>query len=363
MAPETPRTEQPDPPMDWDAVARYLAGESPAEEADAVRKWLAEHPGDAELVRALDGTLDRLAIAPSGEIDVEGALQKVAARRDAADTRSIIRPITRPGKPDLRIARPAPRWGSPALRTAAAIAVAAAGLAIWQATRKAGETTGAGHTYVTGVGQRDSVRLPDGSRVILGPESKLTVAAGYGTPGRDVALEGEAYFDVLHDDAHAFAVRAGGASVRDIGTTFTVRTAASREVRVAVTSGVVLLTDTAGTADRGVVLHQGDVGVLRAGGLTEAQRGRASEDDVAWTSGRLVFRDAPLAEVQAELRRWYGIELRVADPALADRHLTITLAGDPPDQVLRVIELALGASIERRGDTAVVHAAGAGPRR
>jgi len=41
---------------------------------------------------------------------------------------------------------------------------------------------------------------------------------------------------------------------------------------------------------------------------------------------------------------------------LLRRHLTASFAGEPPQQVLSVIALALGAAIERRGgDTAVVH--------
>jgi ferric-dicitrate binding protein FerR (iron transport regulator) len=60
--------------------------------------------------------------------------------------------------------------------------------------------------------------------------------------------------------------------------------------------------------------------------------------------------------VSSELRRWYGVELRVEDSALASRHLTMTFSGDPLERVLRVIGLGLGAEIERHGDTAVVRA-------
>ena len=70
----------------------------------------------------------------------------------------------------------------------------------------------------------------------------------------------------------------------------------------------------------------------------------------------LVFRDASLAEVSSDLRRWYGVELRVEDSILASRHLTMTFAGDPLERVLRVIGLGLGADVERHGDTAVVRA-------
>lgn len=332
---------------DWEAIGRYLAGESPDAEADAVRRWLAEQPADAELVTALDRSLDRLSLTSAAEVDVEGALRAVQARRDGEGVRSIASApskVVRQTKPSV--------WQRPAMRAAAAmIAIAAVGGAFWRVQQTAADHS-AGRTYATGIGQRDSVDLPDGSRVVLGPKSRLVVASGYGDPNREVELTGEGYFEVKHDDAHTFTVRAGTATIRDVGTAFTVRTDDADRVRVAVSEGAVLLDGA--TAGRGVVLHQGDVGVVQGTSHAQAARGRATSEDVAWTSGRLVFREAPISEVAAELRRWYGVELRVTDSTLATQHLTTSFAGDSLDNVLKVIGLALGATIERHGDTAVV---------
>jgi ferric-dicitrate binding protein FerR (iron transport regulator) len=67
-----------------------------------------------------------------------------------------------------------------------------------------------------------------------------------------------------------------------------------------------------------------------------------------------MLRDAPLSQVATELRRWYGIELRVTDSATARRRLTATFAGESPEQAMAIIGAALGARIERRGDTVIV---------
>jgi transmembrane sensor len=356
-------------PPAWEAIARFLAGESHDAEAESVRAWLGAHPGDADLVRELDGALDRLAVTSASEIDVEGALERVAERRDEPDVLPL-RPRLASSPTNV-----APRWSSRAtLRAAAVLVVAATGALVLRATRPTTPSSpAAGRTYATAPGQRDSVRLPDGSRVVLGPGSRLVVAASYGAPARDVELTGEGYFDVMHDDAHTFTVRAGGATIRDVGTTFTVRTSEARaggpRVRVAVRSGAVLLggEPTASGApdgeERGVVLHEGDVGVVQADGRAVARPGASTADDTAWTEGRLVFREAPLDEVRDELRRWYGLELRVANDvgtAVAGRHLTASFDGRSADQVLRVLGLALGARVERRGDTVFVTTLGRG---
>jgi transmembrane sensor len=115
--------------------------------------------------------------------------------------------------------------------------------------------------------------------------------------------------------------------------------------------------------DSGIVLRAGERGVVApvpGRGFAAARvdgSATAVADDTAWTSGRLVFRDAPLVEVAGALRRWYGVELRVADPTLARRHLTATFRGEPLPEVLRVVGLALGARVDRRGDTVVVRPA------
>ena len=73
--------------------------------------------------------------------------------------------------------------------------------------------------------------------------------------------------------------------------------------------------------------------------------------------GARLSKAAPVSEVVNSMRKWYGIELKVSDPSLASRHLTATFAGESPERVLDVIRLALGAEIERRGDTAIVRSA------
>lgn len=342
--------------VDWEVLARFLAGESPAEEADAVRAWLAEDPARHDVLSALDTTLDRVA-APPADLDVEAALRRVHARMDQPETPVI--PLRAP----VRRAAPAPRRAMPApwLRAAAAI-VLLLGVA-WFAWRMTGPGASSSLVaYTTGIGERDTVRLRDGTTVILGPASRLAVAEGYGRRSRQVHLRGEALFDVRHDDARPFTVRAGQAWVRDIGTTFSVTADSAAGVRVVVTQGAVALRAADEAEDREVVLQRGDRGTLAAGRV-RAERAAATEDDVAWTRGRLVFRDAPFPQVAADLRRWYGVELRAADAAVAGRRLTASFQGEPPDAVLRVVGLALGAEVEVRGDTAVLRGAPPGAPR
>lgn len=348
---------------DWEAVARYLAGESSADEADAVRRWLAEHPADEAFVGAVRRAFPADGAEAVSNVDVERALAGVRGRIAREGERPRGRPALNiePGSAgrSRRLAEAiarreppaaAPRWPIAAL--AAAVMVLVAALFIWRprsAAMVAGTPPGA-REFVTGVGQRDSVLLGDGTRVVLGPGSRLVVAAGYGAARRDVELRGDGYFEVRHDAARPFTVHVGTVDVRDVGTTFAVHADSARDVRVVVTSGSVRVQ----SQGEGVNLRAGDVATLQPDGTIRAAAGAATADDLAWTRGRLVFREASMDEVRVELQRWYGVHLTVRDSTLAARHLTASFSGEPVGRVLDVIALALGANVEQRADTAVL---------
>lgn len=336
---------------DWEALARYLAGESTPAEAEAMRRWLAADPRRAELVETLGRSLSGLAVQAPPGIDTEGALRRVRATMHEPD----VKPLS--AKPRPTVTATATRrvlW----LRIAAAAALVIAVASIWQVTQvgDGGRTGTSAQVASTAVGELDSLRLSDGSRVVLGPMSRLEVGEGFGVRHRDMTLVGEAHFAVQDSAPHPFTVYAGAAVIRDVGTAFAVRADSGGSVRVVVTSGVVSLRAASSPADSGTALREGDVGLLAPDGRVVTGR-TVGADDLAWMRGQLVFRDTPLAEVAVALHRWYGITLRVEDTQLANRHLTAAFEEETPEQALDVIALTLGARIERRGDTAILRSA------
>lgn len=352
-------SEQTPDPADaaWTAAARALAGEGTAEEREAFRAEAEAHPGRAELLAALDHALRPLAADARPDVDVEAALAAVMARR------AEVPPLTVESSPRVVVIVPPStvrlaRWRRAAWRSAAVLVMLMVGAAIFWGSRPTTPAVLWAPIYTTGVGAQRTVTLADGSVVRLGPESRLSVDAGYRRGERAVRLQGEAYFEVEHDAAHPFVVRTAAAEVRDLGTVFTVRTLGSAGARVAVTEGSVSLRTSLGEGEQ--VLRAGDRGEVAAGTVT-VRRGVATEDDVAWTRGRLVFRDAPVPEVAEALHRWYGITLVVRDPELASRHLTASFGTETADDAVAVVAAALGGQLVRRGDSVSVVPARASP--
>jgi len=345
------------------AMARAMAGEGTSTEREAFGRELDADPRRAELFAALDGALRPLSAAPpSAAVDTEAALARVLSRRDARPVLVAESPARAPRVTPPSIARPAGWRGAGLLRLAAAFVLLLGGALVWRtlANRPApGGTSSLVMSHSTGVGARRTINLPDGSVVQLAPLSTIGITAAYGKSERAVRLQGQAYFDVRHDAAHPFVVLTPTAEVRDLGTTFSVTADGAEGSRVVVTSGTVSLRAQAGRET--VVLRAGDRGSVGTAGEARAERGTGTEDDVAWTHGRLVFRDAPVPEVAAELQRWYGITLVVRDPELARRHLTASFGTETADEAVRVVAAALGGELQRRGDTAAVVPPGMAP--
>ncbi len=356
---------------DWDALARFVADESDPAEVRTVEAWLAAHPVDAALLGTVKthGDIAEASVATPVHVDAawhavrtrmaEQTGQSVNTAPPQPEGLSVIRGNVPRGGASTRHRdgsqfRMRSRWGRVTF-AAAAMLVVFAGVKAWQGGDAGVER---GQVLATKVGQRDSLTLSDGTRIVLAPGSRLTVAMGFADGDRSVVLEGAAYFDVQHDDAHPFTVHAAGAEIRDIGTRFTVKTDGIGGVSVSVTHGIVAVRELASSTPTAVELHAGDRGVVSAGNVA-VTRGAVTDDDLAWTRGQLNYRDAPLSEVQADLRRWYGINLLVADSALSQLTVTMPVQQDAA-RVISTIAAMLGADVEQRGDTVILRSAGRG---
>ena len=254
------------------------------------------------------------------------------------------------------------------MQVAAAAVVLIGGATILPKFRQRVETVGApgdaAQVAVTTIaGQRRAVDLPDGSRVTLGVASTLRALPGYGRGAREVELTGEAMFTVTHDASRPFRVHVGSTNVEDLGTEFAIRAyAGEASIRIAVAAGSVSVRRGNKSASA-VVLSPRDVATVGAMGSVSDTIAVAHNVDVgkftAFAEGRLIFVDTPLSQVASDLSRWYGIEVRITDSSLRDRHLTSTFEAESFDEVLRIIGIALDVKYLRNGQAVEFNGSGA----
>jgi transmembrane sensor len=208
-------------------------------------------------------------------------------------------------------------------------------------------------SYATELAQIETVALPDGSVMTLGPVSRVDVR--FTEDARQVALvSGEAFFDVSRDESRRFAVEVGDTTVVVRGTQFDVRRSEG-VVRVVVARGSVEVDAAAALRlqSASAVLRAGDqaeaperVGLLSA--RPELVLSRVSPEAAgAWRQGHLSYIEAPLSELVADLNRYYAPGIRLSDPAIGRYRLTASFRADDIETFLSTLPDAAPVRLTR----------------
>ena len=206
--------------------------------------------------------------------------------------------------------------------------------------------------YITGTGERQEVRLPDGSIAVLDAESAISLDFSDGS--RQVKLlDGRVYFDVVHDSVQPFHVTGQFGDVTVLGTAFEVQTDESQDQ---------------------VVLQRGKVEVRLLGDpqiralLDPSQQVRATSaslseitaadlaQSLAWLEGRIVFYEKPLSEVLASLRRYHAGRVMITDSRVARVNVSGNFRLDDTEGAIRSLAKAAGAGIvQLPGQILILH--------
>ncbi|NWA09493.1 FecR family protein [Pseudomonas gingeri] len=205
-------------------------------------------------------------------------------------------------------------------------------------------------TFATVLGERRHVALPDGSVIDLNSRSRVRVS--YEQDRRNVELEeGEAMFSVEHDTSRPFVVQAGVGKVTVTGTRFDVRRDPT-QTRVVVEAGTVKVQGSDARDDEFVALTAGLGTRVDAQGRVAAAQAVNPEELTAWRSGKLIFNNASLADVVAEVSRYRDKPLSVATPAVGNLRLTSVFKVNDTDALLKALPSILPVAVRSRADGA-----------
>jgi transmembrane sensor len=357
--------------MDPAILRRYLAGQSDSAERRRVEAWASESADRRRYLAAMRDLYER---QPQGSAEATRLAWLKVAEQMEPPSRAIGQepPYEAPWEaPAVRVdvSRRQPRvllgafaWRSrwpAAIGVAAALLLAVGGGALYLGVGSLLPVSAPAATtreIATAKGQRAEIRLGDGSRVILGVESRLRFPAEFGEKSRDLYLEGTALFDVVHDESRPFLVRTANAVTEDLGTRFVITAyPESQATQVVVAEGSVALEPSRTTRTSRVVLTPGRLGRLGKADSVAAVRTVDPSLYTAWTRGELVFRNTPLSEVVAELRRWYDADVRLGDPGLANLPLTASFAVESLQEAMTVVTTVAPVRAVRQGRTVTLH--------
>lgn len=203
--------------------------------------------------------------------------------------------------------------------------------------------------YSTGIGQRQSITLADGSRIELNAASRLSSRVTWCRRQMQL-LDGEALFTVAHEPFRPFTVQADRLQIRDIGTRFAVKQQA-KTVRVSVLEGEVELKPN--RAWLGQRLKAGESRRLDQSGHLLSIEKIQPEQEAAWVDGKLIFDHTPLGEVIAEVERHHPLHFSFTDAGLASQTLSGSFNAADLQPFLRAVEATLPIRVKRHKQTVV----------
>lgn len=350
-----------DDPID-ELIFRYVANRCTAAERLELEGWLRRDAGNANRVEEMRRVWRASRPPRARDVDRMWTRLRAATEDRAASGLESDAPedALERAVHHAALSSLAPR-GFPAGVWAAAIAVLVGGGALFVShTRETSRDPAAPRVYATGPAQTANVRLSDGSRVTLAPMSRLSVPDDFGRRERLVTVQGQGFFDVVHDAARPFRVRAKGAIAEDIGTRFDVRAYDEDSgVVVIVAEGAVTLgrarPDTTMRGAEGVVVRRGERGRLGELDSTTVVD-RVSLRPEGWTEGRLSFVKAPLTQIARTIARWYDLEVRVESRELERRLVTADFSTQSPREMVEVLAIAVDGVVERHGRVLTIRA-------
>ncbi|MDR1676483.1 MAG: FecR domain-containing protein [Tannerella sp.] len=292
---------------------KYMAGEASQEERECMQQWLEADEKNRKEFVALRTLYD------------------ITLAHMPGDRRHVS-----PLQPADRAARPWREW----LKIAAAILITLTCSHYFFHPAPAKDEATMQTLYVP-TGQRAELTLADGTKVWLNSQTTFTFPDCFSTTSREVFLEGEAYFEVTHDETKPFAVHAKSYEIRVLGTEFNVSAYnnpyASFEASLLKGSIEVIFPDSNQTVKitPGYCVYEKDCR-LATGSIPDY-------DHFLWKKGIVSFENERMEDILNQLQLYYDVEIRNENPSIKDLRYTGKFrTKDGIDHVLNVLRIPVG---------------------
>ena len=204
-------------------------------------------------------------------------------------------------------------------------------------------------TVQTAANETNIIVLPDGSKAFINNNSTLRYAKNFNDGERAIHLEGEAFFDVIKDDAHPFVVYTPQTRTQVLGTTFDVKAYTIQTLEIFVLSGKVSVSGQEKQTEQVVLTEGRKVRVDKDQRL--AEDAISNHDFIAWKDNIMVFNDEPISHVIRKVEALYDVKV-VADENVQELTIrTRVTPGQPLEEVLNTIAASANVSLTKEGNT------------
>ena len=342
-------------------ISLKLNGEASPEELIELDTYIKNNPELAERIENIRSVWKNLGVRSTGLADVSFEKHLLRLNRDVFEPEILTKPSSddKPAVVRTLIHKKHLRklWA----------AAAAVILLFWFLFRSP-ENTGVkpiNNTVSTKAGDKANITLPDGSKVWLNGDSRITYAEDLKNKIREVHLTGEAFFEVARDKTRPFIIHTRMINLKVLGTAFNVRSYDNeKETETALVHGSIEVT-LRNSPEQKILLKPGEkllVKNIPVDSSPDHKKQAADEDthiavltnmhyygadssniETSWTKNQLVFTDEPLDKIALNLERWFNVHITIVNESLKKQKYTATLEDDDKlEDFLEALRLADG---------------------
>ena len=218
--------------------------------------------------------------------------------------------------------------------------------------------------YVSPLGSRSFLQLPDGSKVWLNSGSTLKYLNSYGANNRDLLLTGEAFFEVEKNKNLPFIVKTSELNITALGTKFNVKAySEEKTIETTLIKGSVKLESTTVNLNQNVVLKPNEKAVFTKKNqsiklISPQQNNKQEVTDsktkpqlkimesiepepiISWKDKRWVIRNEKLGNLAIKLERRYDVNFIFDNDLLKEYSFGGTLEDESLEQVMKAIQFS-----------------------
>ncbi|MDR1092440.1 MAG: FecR family protein [Prevotella sp.] len=193
------------------------------------------------------------------------------------------------------------------------------------------------HTFHVPAGQRAELTLADGTNVWLNAKTTLTFPSHFTKSGREVQLDGEAYFTVKPDPANTFTVNTRQYAIKVLGTEFDVSAYSTSETfETSLIKGTVEISSS--KTNESVKLSPNNRVYIENGKLVQAPIRYYSH--FLWKDGMISFENERMESIIDKLRLYYDVNIQVKNKEISDLRYTGKFwTKDGVEHVIRVLRI------------------------
>ena len=311
--------------MEKETLYKFFDGKASREEKEAVRIWLESSPENEQELFKEREFFDAMIL--SGSTKVAGMEKK---------SRPFYRTVL-----------------LEAIKIAAVFAITVASGTYFYKSEicKIGEAM---NTITVPAGQRANLTLADGTNGWLNARSEMRYPAVFTGNKREITLDGEAYFEVTHNEDKPFVVQTNKCNVEVLGTKFNVEAYSdSEDFCTSLMEGSVRVSDKRNPSET-VLLSPNHMVSLENGQLSTSP---ISDFDVfRWKEGLICFRNMNFEQLMLRFEKCYGVRIVVENKHLVNYICSGKFRiSDGIDNALRILQKDAKYSFERNNDESVIY--------